>query len=78
MSHAVNLQYKESVDQDKVDQAVEALCAHGCAKVHDFIQSLENGISLYETHQLSPLEQSLVLKTLVDVMATYQQCRQKI
>ena len=63
------------LNENKVDQSVEALCAQGCGKVHGFIEKLKRGQKLPETRGLTSWERAKVLDTLVDVMDTYQACR---
>jgi hypothetical protein len=62
-------------DQNKVDHAVEILCACGCNQVNGFINSMNNGENPNQVRHLNQEEKAATLAMLVDVMDTYKNIR---
>ncbi len=64
------------MNQDKINQCVEALCALGCRTVSSIIRELEYGAPLAQTAHLDADERQAVLAELKSIMAVYgERCR---
>jgi hypothetical protein len=54
-----------------VDARIEAVCSKGCSQVRQDIASLEAGVQLPETRDLSDDERTTLLRELKQIMAVY-------
>ena len=57
---------------DKVSKAVEIICEQGCVTVNEVIRSLEVGVSIKETHEMTQTERNELLKELKEIMSVYK------
>jgi hypothetical protein len=58
-------------EQCRVDARIEAVCSKGCSQVRQDIASLEAGVQLPETRDLSEEERYTLLRELKQIMAVY-------
>lgn len=65
------------INNPRVSEALEALCAHGCQAVWSIIEELEAGKPRPETAHLPDGERLQVLRELKAIMSVYGSCSLK-
>jgi hypothetical protein len=60
-----------TIDRQRVDDRVEAICQLGCRTVSEIIDRLERGETVAETDTLDEHDRAAVLAELKSIMAVY-------
>lgn len=60
------------MDLERINLAVESICATGCTSVNAIIETLESGNTVNGLEQFSAVEVSYVLVELKSIMAVYE------
>jgi len=61
-----------SIDKQKVDQALEALCQLGCVTVNEIIQEIERDVLPKAAEKLNRAECKCLAEELKNVMQVYK------
>jgi tetrahydromethanopterin S-methyltransferase subunit D len=62
-----------TMNQQKVNQAIEAICQTGCTSVNAVIATLEAGKTTEGLEDLSYAERDLLVRELKAIMAVYEE-----